>query len=156
MIENVRSPDPLDTLDARWVTLQRAVAVCMIVILAIPMVVFLERFVPPLGVASILFGLAFALTWIRPRIGAIGIGVLSALWLLTQVANYPRVIPDLTRPSETPFFFITIGMLVFSIAGVVGLIGVLRTSPGHIAVRTLQIAGIILVGSLLLSVLMNL
>lgn len=156
MTEHAQSTDGPGSLDSSWVTLQRSVALCMIAVLAAPMVLFLEQFVPPLGIASILFGLALALTWIRPRVGAIGIGILSALWLLSQMANYPQVIPDLTRPSETLFFIITIGMLVFSTAGVVGLIGTLRGSSGQTAVRTLQVAALIIVGSLFLSAGLNL
>lgn len=75
------------------------------------------------------------LTWLRPRTGAIGVGVLAGLWLLLQLANLSMVIPDLTRPSATLFFLITLGMLVF---GVAGLVGVLRRASGRIAVRTLQ------------------
>lgn len=151
MTEPERSPVAVDTIDGRWVTLQRTVAVCMVVVLALPMVLFLEQFVPPLGVVSMLFALAFVLTWVRPRAGAIGIGVLSGFWLVTQVANYSLVIPDLMRPSETRFFLITLGMIVFSTAGVVGLVGAVRAFPGHIAVRTLQAVGVILVGSVTFS-----
>lgn len=145
-----------EAVDARWLNLHRTVAVGMIVVLAAPMVVVLRQLVPPLAVASVLFAVALAITWPRPRAGAIGVGVLAGLWLLLQLANLPRVIPDLTRPSATLSFLITLGMLVVPATGLVGLVGVLRHASGRTAVRTLQAAGAVLAGGVVLGLLAGL
>lgn len=145
-----------EVLDPSWITLQRAVAICMIIVLAIPMIVFVEQVIPPLGIASILFGLAFVGTWIRPREAAIGIGIVSSFWLVTQVANYQQVVPDLLRPEQSLFFLTAVGMIAFSAAGVIGLIGVVKSISGNVAIRTLQMVGLIMVGSLLFSILSSL
>ena len=125
--EPVRTTTQIEDV-ARWLTLQRIVAVGMIAVLAAPMVLIAQQFIPPLAITGLLFTVTLALTWVRPRAGAIGIGVLSGLWLLLQLVNYSLVIPDLVRPSATVSFFITLGMLVFGIAGVVGLVGVILLS----------------------------
>lgn len=142
--------------DATWLTLQRVVAGGMLVVLATPMVVVLQRFIPPLAIAGVLFAVALGGTWLRPRAGAIGVGVLAGLWLLLQVANYTLVLADLTRPSETLFFMVTLGMLVVPAAGLVGLVGVLRGASGRIAVRTLQVVGVAMLGGLAVSLLAGL
>lgn len=148
-----QGPSPHNGIDPRWLLLLRTVAVGMIIVLAIPMVAILHQFIPPLGIAGLLFALMLVLTWLRPRIGAIGIGVLSGFWLFTQLVNLSQVIPDLTRPSVTFQFIVTVGMIVFSVAGLIGLVGVLREIPGHIARRTTQAIGVIMLGSLIFSVL---
>lgn len=145
-----RSTARIEDVDDSWLLLQRVVAVGMIVVLATPMVVVLRQFIPPLAVATTLFAVALALTWFRPRAGAIGVGVLAGLWLLLQLANLSMVIPDLTRPSATLFFLITLGMIAFGVAGLVGLVGVLRRGSGRIAVRTVQLlAAVMLAGGAL-------
>lgn len=128
----------------------------MIVVLVIPMVLFFERVIPPLGIASALFGLAFIGTWIRPREAGISVGIFSALWMVGQIVNYQQVVPDLLRPEQSLFFMITVGMIVFCAAGIIGLVGLLKIISGTIAIRTLQIGGLIMVGSLLLSILVRL
>lgn len=143
-------------MSGRWVTLQRAVAIAMLVILAAPMVLIAQQIIPPLIVAGVLFAVALGLTWLRPRTGAIVVGVLAGLWLLLQLANFSLVISDLTQPSAMVSFLITLGMLVFGIAGVVGLAGVLRRMSGRIATRTLQASGAAMLGGLLLGLLASL
>lgn len=136
---------PLETsLETSWVTLQRSVAVGMIVVLAAPMVLVASRVIPPLLVPAGLFALGLGITWLRPRGGAIGIGVLSALWLVSQILNVSRVLPELTRPSATVPFLITLGMVTIPAAGAAGLAGALRRASGHVAVRTLQALSAIL------------
>lgn len=76
--------------------------------------------------------------------GAIGVGILAGLWLMLQMANLSMVVPDLTRPSATLFFLITLGMIAFGVADLVGLVGVLRRAPGRIAVRTVQLLDIVM------------
>lgn len=142
--------------DAQWVTLQRAVAVAMIVVLATPMVVVLQGFIPPLAVMGGLFAVALGLTWIRPQTGAIGVGVLSTLWLVLQLANFSLVITDLLHPSATLSFMITLGMVVVPTVGLIGLLGVLRHASGQLATRTLQAGGIVLLGGFILSLLAGL
>jgi hypothetical protein len=154
--ETVRITTQTEDVDARWLTLQRIVAVGMIAVLSAPMILITQQFIPPLAVTGLLFTVTLVLTWVRPKAGAIGIGVLSGLWLLLQLANYSLVIPDLVRPSATVSFFITLGMLVFGIAGVAGLVGVVRRMSGRIAIRTLQVVGIVLLGGFVLSLLVNL
>ncbi len=127
-----------ESQDAQWLTLQRAVAAGMIVVLATPMVAVRQQLFPPLVVTGALFAVMLGLTWLRPRVAAGSIGVLAGLWLLLQFANLALVIPDLARPSATLPFMITLGMLVVPAAGLVGLIGVLRRASGRIAERTLQ------------------
>lgn len=153
--ESPRTTARTESVETQWLTLQRAVAAGMIVVLALPMV-YLQQIVPPLAVVGGLFVVALASTWLRPRAAAIGIGVLAGGWFILQLINISKVIVDITQPSETLFFMITLGMLVGPIAGVVGLVGVVRRAHGRIAVRTLQAAGIVLLGSLALSLLAGL
>ncbi|WP_404450640.1 hypothetical protein LG329_09805 [Virgibacillus necropolis] len=139
-----------------WLTLQRIVAIAMIVVNAIPMVFILKQFIPPLAIANVLFIIVLLLTWLRPRAGAIGIGVLSVLWMLLNLVNFSQVIPDITRPSETLFFLVTIAHLLLPVAGIVGFIGVLKSASDKIAYRTLGIIGAVMIGSLVFSLLVSL
>lgn len=113
-------------LDRRWSTLQRTVALGMIFVLLVPMVFIARGFIAPLAVALVLFAVPLALSPFRPRASAIAIGAVSALWLVMQLANLPRVLPDLLRPHETLTFAVTAAMLVLPLAGVVGLVATLR------------------------------
>lgn len=151
-----RASAQFEELDDSWLTLQRSVAVGMIVVLATPMVVVLQQFIPPLAIAGLLFAVALALTWVRPWAGALGIDALAGLWLVWQLVSLSMVIPDLTRPSATLFFMITLGMLVFGAAGLVGLVGALRRASGRLAVRTLQTVVVVLVGGLAISLVASL
>lgn len=154
--KTVQTTDRTEGVDGRWLALQRAVAIGMIVVLAAPMVLIARTFIPPLAIAGTLFAVALVLTWVRPRASAITIGLFASLWLLFQLLNLPQVVPDLTRPSATLFFLITVAMLVFGIAGLVGLVGVLRRLSGRIAVRTLQAVGAVMIGSVVFSLLAGL
>lgn len=138
---------------SQWLTLQRTVAVAMIVVLATPMVVVLQRLVPMLAAMGGLFAVSLGLTWIRPRTGAIGVGVLATVWLVLQLSNYSLVVTDLIRPSATLSFMISLGMVVVPTIGLIGLLGVLRHASGQFATRTLQAGGIVLLGGGLLSLL---
>lgn len=139
--------------DMQWLTLQRAVAIGMVIVVLIPMVIVLQQIIPPLAVAGVLFSTSFALTWFRPRAAALAIGVISALWLLFQLANFPQVLSILTLPSETLFFFATLSTLVLPIAGLVGLIGLVMDLSDTLAIRTLQATGIVLLGGIVVALL---
>lgn len=141
--ETLRHADP------RWLLLQRTVAAAMIVTLLSPMLVVVQRLIPPLAVPAVLFALLLALTTWRPRGSAIAIGSLSGVWLLLQVANLSRVVPDLLRPEDTIGFVITVAMLVVPVAGGVGLVGMLRRASGRFASATLATAGGLLGSALL-------
>ena len=154
--QTTKTTTQTEGMDARWLTLQRTVAAAMIVVVAIPQVVIVQEFIPPLAVVGVLFAVALVLTWLRPRAAAVGVGVLAGLWMLLNLANFSQVIVDLVQPSATLFFMVTLAMLVLGIAGFVGLIGVLRGASGRIAVRTLQAGGAVLFGGLLLSLLASL
>ncbi|WP_101295970.1 hypothetical protein [Halegenticoccus soli] len=78
------------------------------------------------------------------------------MWLLVQLANLSMVVPDLVRRSAALFFLITLGMLMFSVAGLVGLVGVLWRWAGTLAVRTLQAVVAVMVGGTALSVMASL
>jgi hypothetical protein len=127
-------------LEAPWLRLQQAVAGGMIVVLAAPMVLVQGQVIPPLLVPAVLFAVALAVSILRARAGATTVGVLAALWLASQVANLPRVLPDLATPSASVLFLITVGMLVVPAVGTAGLIGVLRRASGRPALRIAQIA----------------
>ncbi len=143
----------IEGLDVQWLTLQRAVAVGMVVFVLIPMVVVLQQVIPPLAVAGVLFAGAFILTWLRPRAGALGVGGLSGLWLLWQSVNLQQVLLVLTRPSEAVFFLATLSTLVLPIAGLVGLVGLMTDLSDTFAIRTLQATGITLLGGIALALL---
>lgn len=137
----------------QWLTLQRAVALGMVIVVLIPMVVVLQQVIPPLAIAGVLFGTAFAFTWLRPRAAALAIGVVSALWLLFQLANFSQVFSILTLPSETLFFFATLSTLVLPIAGLVGLLGLVMELSDSLAIRTLQATGLVLLGGIAVALL---
>ncbi len=143
----------IENLDVQWLTLQRAVAVGMVVVVLIPMVVVLQQVIPPLAVAGVLFAGAFILTWLHPHAGALGVGGLSGLWLLWQLVNLPQVLPVLTQPSEAVFFLATLSTLVLPIAGLVGFVGLMTDLSDTFAIRTLQATGITLLGGIALALL---
>lgn len=143
----------IEDIDVQWLTLQRAVAVGMVVVVLLPMVVVLKQVIPPLAVAGVLFAGAFILTWLRPRAGALGIGGLSGLWLLWQSINLPQVLPVLMRPSEAVFFLATLSTFVLPIAGLVGFVGLMTDLSDTFAIRTLQATGITLLGGIALALL---
>lgn len=148
-----QTPSQIQEADMQWLTLQRAVAIGMVIVVLIPMVVVLQQVIPPLAVAGVLFGTAFALTWFRPRAAALAIGVVSVLWLLFQLANFPQVFSILTLPSETLFFLATLSTLIFPIAGVIGLIGLVMDLSDTLAIWTLQATGIVLLGGIVVALL---
>jgi hypothetical protein len=154
--QTTKTTTQAEGMDARWLTLQRTVAAAMIVVVAIPQVVIVQEFIPPLAIVGVLFVVALAFTWLRPRAAAVGVGALAGLWLLLNLANVSQVIVDLVRPSATLFFMVTLAMLVLGVAGLVGLVGVVRRTSGRLAVRTLQAGGAVLLGGLLLSLLADL
>lgn len=143
----------IEDLDVQWLTLQRAVAVGMVIVVLIPMVVVLQQVIPPLAVAGVLFTGAFILTWLRPRAGALGTGVISGLWLLWQLVNLPQVLPVLMQPSEALFFLATLSTLVLPTAGLIGLAGLMTDLSDTFAIRTLQATGIVLLGGIVLALL---
>lgn len=154
--QTAKTTTQTEGMDARWLTLQRTVAAAMIVVVAVPQVVIVQEFIPQLTIAGVLFAVALALTWLRPRAAAVGVGVLAGLWMLLNLANFSQVVVDLVRPSATLFFMLTLTMLVLGVAGLVGLVGVVRRTSGRLAVRTLQAGGAVLFGGLLLSLLTGL
>lgn len=125
--EDVRARDEVRIV-RRWARFQAGVAGGMIVVLALPMVAISRAFLPPLAIAVALFAIPLGLMTVRPRASAIAVGVLSAVWLLLQLANLPRVAPDLMRPEATLNFLVTLGMVVLPLAGVAGLVGTVRRS----------------------------
>ncbi|MFC7192071.1 hypothetical protein [Halocatena marina] len=148
-----QTPSQIQEADMQWLALQRAVAIGMVITVLIPMVIVLQQVIPPLAVAGVVFGTAFVLTWFRPYASALAIGVVSALWLLFQLANFSQVFSVLTLPSETLFFFATLSTLVLPIAGLVGLIGVVMDLSDKFAVWTLQAVGIVLLGGIVVALL---
>ncbi len=144
-----RSHDP--ATDPRWLTLQRAVAVGMILTFVAVLLLAPHLLDVPLAPAT-LFAVALALTWWRPRGAAIGIGILAALWLLTQIVTIRALLPDLARPDNTQLFVITLAMLVVPIAGVGGLVGLLRRRSGRIATTVLQATGLVMLAGALVGV----
>ncbi|WP_227377963.1 hypothetical protein [Haladaptatus halobius] len=148
-----QTPSQIQEANIQWLTLQRAVALGMVIVVLIPMVIVLQQVIPPLAVAGVLFGTAFALTWRRPRAAALAIGVVSVLWLLFQLANFSQVFSILTLPSETLFFLATLSTLVLPIAGLVGLLGLVMELSDTLAIRTLQATGIVLLGGIAVALL---
>lgn len=145
------SPKQERALDRRWLTLQRGVAVGMILTFVAVLLLAPHLLGVPLVPAS-LFAVALALTWWRPRGAAIGIGILAALWLLTQIVTIRALLPDLARPDDTSLFVITLAMLVVPIAGVAGLIGLLRRGSGRLATTVLQAMGLVVLAGALIGV----
>lgn len=143
-------PPPTVVTD-RWVGLQRGVAVGMVLTFVAVLVVAPELLDVPLAPAA-LFAVALALTWWRPRGAAIAIGVLASLWLVTQVVTIGALLPDLARPQDTALFVVTLAMLVVPAAGVVGLVGMLRRSSGHVATNVLRGTGLVLLAGALVGV----
>ncbi|GAA5064010.1 hypothetical protein ACFFQF_18175 [Haladaptatus pallidirubidus] len=142
--QTTQTPSQIQEASMQWLTLQRAVAIGMVIVVLIPMVIVLQQVIPPLAVAGVLFGTAFVFTWLRPRAAALAIGVVSVLWLLFQLSNFSQVFSILTLPSETLFFLATLSTLVLPIAGLVGLLGLVMELSDTLAIRTLQATGIVL------------
>lgn len=130
-----RPQDP----DRRWFRLQGSVAAGMILAL-ITMMAISQEFIRPFAVEIALFGIPLALMRARPRAAAIWIGIVSALRALFSLLN-PTLVEDLTYPADTGLFIVTVAMVVLPLAGVIGLVGVLRRASGRAAGRTLQGAG---------------
>jgi plastocyanin len=130
-----RPQDP----DRRWFRLQGSVATGMILAL-ITMMAISQEFIRPFAVEIALFGIPLALMRARPRAAAIWIGIVSALRALFSLLN-PTLVEDLTYPADTGLFIVTVAMVVLPLAGVIGLVGVLRRASGRAAGRTLQGAG---------------
>jgi plastocyanin len=149
--DRVGEQPPVAVTDPRWLSLQRGVAAGMVLIFVAVLLLAPQILDVPL-VPAALFAVAFALTGWRPRGGAIAIGVLATLWLVTQVVTIRALLPDLARPQDTALFVITLAMLIVPTAGVVGLVGMLRRSSGHIATRVLQSTSLILVAGALVGV----
>jgi plastocyanin len=137
-----RPQDP----ERRWFRLQGSVAVGMILVVITVMAIS-QAFIRPFAVEIALFGIPLALLRARPRAAAISIGILSVLRTLINLLN-PTVVDDLTYPADTGFFILAAAMVVLPLAGVIGLVGVLRRASGRAADRTLQGAG----GLLLLAI----
>ncbi len=132
-----RPQDP----DRRWFRLQGSVATGMILAL-ITMMAISQEFIRPFAVEIALFGIPLALMRARPRAAAIWIGIVSALRALFSLLN-PTLVDDLTYPADTGLFIVTVAMVVLPLAGVIGLVGVLRRASGRAADRTLQGAGVL-------------
>ncbi|MBA2317678.1 MAG: hypothetical protein H0V93_07865 [Euzebyales bacterium] len=121
------------TLDRRWVVLQAVVAAGMIASFAAVMLVIAGEVVVPLAVGAVLFAVPLAMLAVRPRPAAVAIGVVSTLWLLLNIGQIGAVLDGLARPTATADFLVTLAMQVFSVAGVIGLVGSLRRAPGRVA-----------------------
>jgi plastocyanin len=134
-IEPGRRRDP----DRRWFRLQGSVAVGMILALITTMAIT-QEFIRPFAVEIALFGIPLALMPARPRVAAIWIGIVSTLRTLFSLLN-PTLVDDLTYPADTGFFILAVATVVLPLAGVIGLVGVLRRASGRAAGRTLQGAG---------------
>lgn len=147
----VDGPKPAAATDLRWVSLQRGVAVGMVLTFVAVLLLAPERLDVPL-VPAALFTVALALTWWRPRGAAIAIGELATLWLVTQLVTIRALLPDLARPQDAALFATTLAMLTIPTAGVVGLVGMLRRSAGHIATIVLKGTGLVLLAGALLGV----
>jgi plastocyanin len=145
------SPTHAPPTDPRWLTLQRGVAVGMILTFVAVRLLAPQLLGVPLVPAG-LFAVALALTWWRPRGAAIGIGILATLWLLTQIVTIRALLPDLARPDDTDLFVTTVAMLVVPIAGVAGLVGLLGRRSGRIATTVLQATGVIVLAGALVGV----
>ncbi|MGH3649946.1 MAG: plastocyanin/azurin family copper-binding protein [Acidimicrobiia bacterium] len=131
-------------LDGRWVLLQAVVATGIILTVILVMTVVADRIIPPLVVIAAVYLVGLGLIRIRPRIGAITIGVLATLQVISNVVNISQVIDGLTTPSLAGDFLVTIVFQVLPIAGIVGLIGTLRNIQGGVAIRVLAGAGVLL------------
>lgn len=142
---------PIALTDLRWLGLQRGVAVGMILTFVAVLLLAPQILDVPL-VPAALFAVALALTWWRSGGAAIAIGVLASLWLVTQVVTIGALLPDLARPQDTAVFVFTLAMLIVPTAGVVGLVGMLRRSSGHIATIVLGGTGVLLLAGALVGV----
>lgn len=147
----VDEPPPVALSDLRWLSLQRGVAVGMVLTFVAVLLLAPQILDVPL-VPAALFAVALALTWWRPRGAAIAVGVLATLWLVTQVVTIRALLPDLARPQDTALFVITLAMLIVPTAGAVALVGMLRRSSGHIATIVLQGTGLVLLAGALVGV----
>jgi plastocyanin len=107
----------LDPATARWLPVQQAVAVVLIVTLAAFQMIVAGTVIPPIVVVMVLFLLAGLATLKRPRGGSIAIGVLS---LLTLLAFIPDIVRDLRDP-DSAFTFVLTGLATVTV--VVGAIG---------------------------------
>lgn len=133
------------SLDARWVRLQRFVALGEVAVFAGIMLFVRGQFIPPLAVASLLFAAGAAATLRVRRAGAIAVGAISTLWLGSNIAFASQVIPDLLAIEVTEIFLPTFAMNVLAAAGVVGLVGALRRAQGTVAATT-RSAAVALIG----------
>jgi plastocyanin len=131
-------------LDRRWVLLQAVVAAGIALTVTLVMTVVAGRIIPPLVVIAAVYLVGLGLIRIRPRIGAITIGVLATLQVFSNLVNISQVVDGLTRPSPAGEFLATIVLQVLPIAGIVGLIGTLRHIQGGVAIRVLVGAGVLL------------
>lgn len=89
------------------------------------------------------------MAWTWPRASAIGIGAVSTVWLVLQVVDWQQVAPDLARCHD-PVHADRRDECV-PLAGVVGLVGVLRGASGRIASGALAGAAALLGIALLAS-----
>jgi len=110
-----------------WRLVLAAVAV-VLVLVTIAVQLTQEEVIPPLIVFGVLLVAALVALVPRPRLGAIAIGVVAVLMVVTSV---PFIAPDLSHP-ESFWSFVPATLAVLgAVVGLVGLVAVLRRAgPG--------------------------
>jgi plastocyanin len=136
---------PRAALDRRWVVLQAVVAVGMIMSFGAVMLFVAGEVIVPLVVGAVLFAVPLGLMAVRRRPAAVAIGVIAGLWLVASIVQSGEVLDGLANPAATADFLVTLSFQVFSVAGVAGLVGVLRRAPGRAARYLLATCGLVLV-----------
>ena len=137
--EPVASNEP----DLAWRLLLAGVAIVLILV-TFAVQATQQSTIPPLVVFAALLVIGMVLLVIRPRIGAITVGVLAVLMVLV---NLPFIVSDLPHPESFWSFVPTAVALIAGLAGAVALVAVLRRAPGGPAGIVGVVAVVALVGA---------
>lgn len=117
-------PGAPDQATGRWLPVQQAVVVAIVLTFIALQAIVIRSIVPPFVVVMVLFLIAGFVSLKRPRAGSITIGVLS---LLALVAFVPDIVRDLGDPASA-FTFVLTGLATVAVlvGTVVGFLVVTR------------------------------
>lgn len=152
MATQLAEPTATTTRGRQWLRLQRGVAAGQILVFLGIMLLVRGQYIPPLAIAAGLFAAGAILSRFTARMGAIAIGVMSALWLAMNVAFSAQVVPDLRAVAVTEIFVPTFAMNVLALAGTIGLVGTLRRAPGKVATSTMRVAVALMAAGTVMSI----
>ena len=136
--------DPADVHDEVPAAWRILLALDALLLIGVAVVVQLlnGEVIPPLVVLPVLFGVGLVLLVVRPRPGAIAVGVLAVLMTL---ANLAHLVPDLGHPESFWSFLTSAVAVVGSIVGAVALVAVLRRTDGGAAPYLGVVGGVVLI-----------